>query len=299
MNYWEADRISSIMEQLQPYLALTRFGNSLFGTFTVLIAGILSVELIGNEFKYLIAGFVSIFIFMGSFSINDYFDHKIDIANHRQDRPIAMGTISRRKAFDIAMACFILAFLTSLILGLFTSLFIAFNILLAIVYSTHLKKILLLKNITMAYCFMATILFGTIIVDNIIEPLIGFYIIIAFLVGIAFEIMADISDMAGDLEHNVQTIASFHSPRFAAFVSSFFFLTIFLLDPLPYFVNLHPGLYLNNIFLLMIIPVTVSYLLISLSLIRDQSKKHVLNLRARTIMVMQIGSLVYLICFIF
>lgn len=236
---------------------------------------------------------------MGSFSINDYFDYKIDIANHRQDRPIAIGTISKRKALNIAIACFILAFFTSLILGMFPSIFIGFNILLAIVYSSHLKKVLLLKNIIIAYCFMATILFGTIIVDNIIEPLIGFYIIMAFLVGLAFEIMADISDMVGDMEHNVRTIASFHSPRFAAFVSSFFFLTIFLLDPLPFFVNMHPSLYSNNIFLLMIVPIAVSYVLISLSLIRDQSKKHVLKLRAQTIMVMQIGSLVYLICFIF
>ncbi|MCD4808242.1 MAG: UbiA family prenyltransferase [Methanococcoides sp.] len=79
----------------------------MFGIFTVLLGGILSVELIGNEFKYLIAGIVCLFLFMGSFSINDYFDYKIDIANHRQDRPIAMGTISRRKALNIAVACFI------------------------------------------------------------------------------------------------------------------------------------------------------------------------------------------------
>ncbi|ABE52671.1 UbiA prenyltransferase-family protein [Methanococcoides burtonii DSM 6242] len=223
------------MEQLRPYLALTRFGNSLFGTFSVSIAGVLSVELIGNEIDYLIAGTVSIFLFMGSFSINDYFDHKIDIVNNRKDRPIVIGTISRSKALNIATVCFFLAFFTSLFLGVFPSIFIGFNILLAIVYSSHLKKVLLLKNITIAYCFMATILFGTIIVDNRIDQLVGFYMIMAFLVGFAFEIMADISDMIGDMQHNIKTIASFHSPRVAAFVSSFFFISIFLFDPLPFF----------------------------------------------------------------
>ncbi|WP_091689139.1 UbiA family prenyltransferase [Methanococcoides vulcani] len=161
-----------------------------------------------------------------------------------------------------------------------------------------MKKVLLLKNISIAYYFMATIIFGTIVVDTVVEPLVQFYILMAFLVGIAFEIMADISDMEGDMQHRVQTIAWRVSPRSAAIISSLIFSVVFILDPLPYFVNLHPNLVHNTPFLLLIVPVAVVYLFISRSLMRDQPKNNVLKLRSRTIVLMQIGSLVYLIGFL-
>lgn len=288
----------SFTEKLQAFLALTRFGNSFFGMFSVILSGILSMEFFGNGTEYATAAVISIFLFMGSFSINDYFDHLVDIANNRTDRPIVTGAISRNVALQVAVGCMLLAFLISLKLGEFVSLFIGFNILLSIFYSSHMKKVLLLKNISMAYCFMATIIFGTIVVDTVVEPLVQFYILMAFLVGIAFEIMADISDMEGDMQHRVQTIAWRVSPRSAAIISSVIFSVVFILDPLPYFVNLHPNLVHDKRFLLLILPVAVVYLLISRSLIRDQSKNNVLKLRSRTIALMQIGSLVYLIGFL-
>lgn len=292
------DSINSIIGNLTPFLALTRFGNSLFGTFTVLLSGLLSSELIGNEFNYLLAGIVSIFLFMGSFSINDYFDHNIDTANERKDRPVANGTISRDKALNIGIGTLFLAFFISLFLGELPSIFIGFNILLTIIYSSHLKKILLLKNITIAYCFTATILFGTIVADNFIEPLIGFYMLMAFLVGMAFEILSDMVDIKGDMEHNVRTIAVFHSPRSAAIISSLFFMTIIILDPLPYFINIHPNLHQDKIFFALILPIILAYMFIIKSLICDRSPKNVFNLRSKTLLVMQLGSLVYLIGFL-
>ncbi|UGV40436.1 hypothetical protein J7W08_10255 [Methanococcoides orientis] len=87
-------------------------------------------------------------------------------------------------------------------------------------------------------------------------------ILMAFLVGIAFEIMADISDMEGDMQHRVQTVAWSVSPRFAAIISSLIFSVVFIFDPLPY-VNLHPNLVHDKLFLLLILPVAVVYFLIN------------------------------------
>ncbi|WP_445474418.1 UbiA family prenyltransferase [Methanococcoides methylutens] len=290
--------MASFTEKVKALLALTRFGNSFFGMFSVILSGILSMEFFGNGTEYMTAGVVAIFLFMGSFAINDYFDHLVDMANDRQDRPIVTGAISRNTALQVAVGCMFLAFLISLKLGMFVSLFIGFNILLSIFYSSYLKRVLLLKNISIAYCFTATIIFGTIIVDAIAEPLVQFYMLMAFLVGLAFEIMADISDMEGDMQHRVQTLAWRISPRSAAIISSVIFSVVCILDPLPYFVDLHPNLVHDTLFLLLIVPIAVVYLLISRSLIHDQSKENVLKLRSRTIVLMQIGSLVYLVGFL-
>ncbi|ODV50155.1 MAG: hypothetical protein A8273_814 [Methanohalophilus sp. 2-GBenrich] len=87
-------------------------------------------------------------------------------------------------------------------------------------------------------------------------------------------------------------------PRVAATVSSALYLVVFLLDPLPFFVQIHGGLYYDLLFLVLILPVSLMYIFISRLLLNNPSPENVLFLRSRTLTVMQIGSVAYLVGFI-
>lgn len=125
---------------------------------------------------------------------------------------------------------------------------------------------------------------GSIISDVEIEPLADYYMLMAFLVGLGYEIMIDIPDMEGDRACGISTLACCISPHVAATVSSAIYLVVFLLDPLPFFV--------------LILPVSLMYIFISTSLLSNPSQENVLVLRSRTLTVMQIGSVAYLVGFI-
>jgi 4-hydroxybenzoate polyprenyltransferase len=66
---------------IRALLSLVRFDNALFGSLTIFLAGILSSDISGSILEYVIAFISVLFLGMGSFAVNDYFDHEIDRAN--------------------------------------------------------------------------------------------------------------------------------------------------------------------------------------------------------------------------
>ncbi len=101
--------------------------------------------------------------------------------------------------------------------------------------------------------------------------------------------------MEGDRQFGVQTLVLRTSPGFTASVSITLYVLVMLLDPLPYFVNIDPLLYHDSLFMILIMLPVILYIFISKSLLRDMSKNNVGRLRERTINVMQLGSLAYLL----
>lgn len=85
------------VEIIQNYMVLTRIGNSVFATFSVFLAGILSEDLAGHVIEYLLAASVAIFLFMGFFAINDYYDRFTDRLNGKMARPLVNGNLSEKK----------------------------------------------------------------------------------------------------------------------------------------------------------------------------------------------------------
>ncbi|WP_292470337.1 UbiA family prenyltransferase [Methanolobus sp.] len=182
---------------------LVRFDNALFGSLTIFLAGILSSDISGFILEYVIAFISVLFLGMGSFAVNDYFDHEIDRANSRTDRSIVQGTIERKTALYAGVASLILCVVVSMRLNQIVSSFLIFNAILFCAYSYYFKKFLLTKNIIIAYSFFAIILVRTLISDSVLEPLILYYAIMGFIVGLAFEIMIDIRDMEGDRQSGI------------------------------------------------------------------------------------------------
>ena len=115
------------------------------------------------------------------------------------------------------------------------------------------------------------------------------------IVGTAFEIMIDIGDPRGDKELGIETISTGFGTKPAAIVSSFLYGVIMILDPLPFFIRIDARLYLDYLFLVLILIPVISYFFVSKSLLRDQSPKNIMGLKGRIFVTMQIGSIAYII----
>ena len=57
-----------------------------------------------------------------------------------------------------------------------------------------------------AYSYLGTILFGSLVIDAILEPIILYFALMGFIIGLGSEIMFDIADAEGDKELGINTI---------------------------------------------------------------------------------------------
>jgi 4-hydroxybenzoate polyprenyltransferase len=162
-------------------------------------------------------------------------------------------------------------------------------------YSIRLKRIIFVNNVLIAGAYVLTLLLGTLVSNSFVEPLILYFSIMGFIVGLAMEIMIDIIDVKGDKIFQIQTLSTRFGVRSASQIAAFLYLLIVILDPLPFFVMIDSRLYLDYVFLLGILIPIVSYLLIVKDLLRDQTPIGIFNLKRRLFITMQIGSLVYLL----
>ncbi len=284
-----------VKEGLQSFFRLIRIDYSLFSGFGVFLSGILAGDLYGFQPEYLVAFFVVFLSAVGSFAFNDYFDFEVDKRNDRYDRPLVSGLLSRRVALVTALISFSLVVLLSLSLNLIAMAIVIISFPLFLLYSLGLKKLFLVKNIIIAYAYVATMFFSAVVSDAVLEPLIVYFALMGFIVGLSFEIMLDIADVEGDKKLGIETLAARFGAERAAKVSVVLYSVIIVLDPLPFVVMVDPRLFLDLVFLFLILVPVISYFLTSKSLMKEQSKRTIFQLKKRVFVTMQIGSIAYLV----
>ena len=284
-----------IKRRIYGFLKLIRLGVSLFGCISLIISGILAGDLRDLQTEYLLALLIVLISAAGTFAINDYCDYEIDKSNNRSDRPIVLNLISRRTALYTATISFLLVLVLGIFLNLLAMIFVYINLLIFYIYSLGLKRILFFKNILIAYSYVATIILGTILTDAEVEPLIIYFSTMAFIVGLANEIMFDIADLEGDKKVGIKTLPMSLSIKKAATIAVILYGIIVFLDPLPFFVNIDDRLYYDIYFLISIMIPVLSYIILSRSLIRNHSKENISKLRVYVFIIMQIGTVSYLL----
>lgn len=274
---------------------LIRLEYSLFGTFGVFLSGLLAGDLHGLQLEYLVAFLIVFLSAAGAFAFNDYYDFEADKRNNRLDRPLVSELLAKRTALMTGLVSFLSIILLSLFLNLSAMALVFVSLPLFFLYSLGLKRIILVKNALIAYAYVATIFLGSIVSDATIEPLILYFATMGFIVGFAFEIMLDISDVEGDNAAGVETISTNFGSKTAALASVVLYSIIMFLDPLPFFVMIDSRLHMDYIFLLLILIPVISYSFISKSLIKDQSKKNVFRLKKKVFLTMQVGCIAYIV----
>ena len=284
-----------IDEKIKGFFKLIRIELCVFGTIGFFVSGILAGDLVGFQMEYLL-GFLIIFLSeAGAFAINDYFDYEIDKNNNRRDRPLVLGLISRRTALITAFVLFLIVFILSLFLNNIATVIALISVPIFYIYSMGLKKKLLIKNLLIAYSYAITILFGSLVSDALLEPIIVYFAIMGFIVGLGSEIMFDIADIEGDKKLGINTIPNKFGLKIAAVISVILYSIIIVMDPLPFFIFIDSRLYFDLLFLILILIPVISYVFLSVSLLKNQSKENTLKLRKLIFVIMQIGTLAYLV----
>ena len=284
-----------INEKIKGFLKLIRIELCVFGTIGFFVSGILAGDLVGFQTEYLL-GFLIIFLSeAGAFAINDYFDYEIDKNNNRRDRPLVLGLISRRTALITAIVLFLIVIILSLFLNSIATIIALISVPIFYIYSMGLKKKVLIKNLLIAYSYAVTILFGSLVSDALLEPIIVYFAIMGFIVGLGSEIMFDIADVEGDKKLGINTIPNKFGLKIAAVISVILYCIIIVMDPLPFFIFIDSRLYFDLLFLILILIPVISYVFLSVSLLKNQSKENTLKLRKLIFVIMQIGTLAYLV----
>ncbi len=282
-------------EKIIGFLKLIRIELCVFGTIGFFVSGILAGDLIGFQLEYIV-GFLIIFVSeAGAFAINDYIDYEIDVKNNRSDRPLVLGLISRKSALTTAIVLLIIDLILILLLNRVASYLVLISIPIFYIYSLGLKKLVIVKNLLIAYSYAGTILFGSLVTDAVLEPIIIYFALMGFIVGLGSEIMFDIADVEGDKELGINSIPNKFGLKTAALISVVCYVIIIIMDPLPFFVLLDSRLYLDPLFLILILIPVISYVILSISLLKNQTKENTLKLRKLIFVIMQVGVLSYLI----
>ena len=277
------------------FFKLIRLDYSLFAASGVFLSGFLAGDLYGFQYEYFVAFAVVLLSAVGSFAFNDYFDFEVDKRNRRYDRPLVLGLSSRQEALTIGLVSFSLVLLLSLLLNSLAQVLVLVSLPFFFLYNLGMKKIILIKNILIAYAYVATIFLGSLVSDAIVEPLIVYFAAMGFIIGLAFEIMLDIGDVEGDRKLGIGTLSTRFGTKTAAQVSALLYAVIMILDPFPFITMIDTRLFMDFVFLFLIFIPVVSYFFISMSLMKDQSKSSIFQLKKKVYVTMQVGSIVYLI----
>jgi geranylgeranylglycerol-phosphate geranylgeranyltransferase len=187
------------------YIRLFRIEHALMLVFAVLFAEFLAAGADGTQLPgmaiIILSLCVPLFIEMGSFALNDYFDVKTDKANRRLDRPIAAGEISPKAALVASAVAYAIGIAASLALPApCIEIAVAFAAL-SILYDWKLKDLPLLGNAYIACSMAIPFLFGGLVVSETLHPALLAIAGVAAVAGLGREIIKSIEDVEGDVKH--------------------------------------------------------------------------------------------------
>jgi 4-hydroxybenzoate polyprenyltransferase len=281
-------------KRLKAFFKLVRLDYSLFSALGVFMSRLLVSETHFPNKDLIVAFFIVFFTATGSFALNDYYDFESDEKNNRYDRPLVAGLLSKNTALISGCSSLSLSISLTLFTNDLSKAIVFLSLPIFLLYNIYLKRLYIIKNVVIAYAFVATILLGAVTHDSTIEPLTAYFATMGFIVGLAFEIMSDIDDVKGDTARGVTTLASRLGIKKASRISSLLYGVITFLDPLPFFLPIDPRLNLDLLFLGLITIPVISYLLNIKKLILDP-KTEIAECKRNIFITMQIGCIAYLI----
>ena len=235
---------------------------------------------------------VPVFIEMGSFALNDYFDVKTDKANKRHDRPIAAGEIAPQTALIAAALCYIVGIAAALPLpaaALYITLIFAF---LSLIYNFKLKELPLVGNLYISASMAIPFLFGSLVVAPEIYARIWAIALVAAVAGLGREIIKSAEDMEGDIKHrNARTLPVVIGRKNALLLSALLYAALvpLLLSPFAF------GLRANILSLGLVLLTAFPFAAMAAMAARADEKDHaaLIPLRKASLLALGVGLLGY------
>lgn len=277
------------MKSLKAFWELTRLEHGLIYGLGVIAGAYISLHQIVPDL-FILGFFTALFLQASAFALNDYFDYDVDIANRRFDRPLVRGELKRESALYISILLAFPGFVSAYLIS-FEAFLLALIITLAgYIYDIKLKEYGVAGNAYIAFSMSAPFIFGSVVAGNI-TPEVILLSLIAFLSGMAREIMKGIEDVEGDELRNVRTVARIYGEEKAGKISALLFTTAVFMSLIT------PAIpeYLDIKYL---VPVAFcDYILIktSFKLYSGVERKDIKDLRKKTMVAMFFGLIGFLI----
>ena len=231
------------MKKLLAYKRLFRIEHALMLVVAVLFAEMLAADAFSLPLPsieiILLSLSVPLFIEMGSFALNDYFDVETDRANKRGDRPIAAGEIGRNDALIASAACYVFGIAAAAPLPPTAFAIAIIFAALSILYNWKLKDIALAGNAYIAASMAIPFVFGNVVVST--APYLPLLAIadVAFVAGLGREIIKSVEDVEGDTKHrNSKTLPALVGKSNAIFGAQACYALLVPLSFLPYYFGL-------------------------------------------------------------
>ncbi|MHA2365756.1 MAG: UbiA family prenyltransferase [Candidatus Hodarchaeales archaeon] len=243
------------MGKLSDFSDLIRLPLGFMASLSGLAAGFIVIRLQNPDLNILdiflreylgqiIIGFpIPLLIVCASMAINDYYDYPADVKNNRLDRPLVRNAYSPTFALNSAIIMFVIGLILTIILFIFwehVEIYIIvaalFFILIAVSYSTWMKKTGLLGNIGVSSSYPAALILGGMVVgitDHNARITIFSFGLLIFFSALGRELLKGVMDIEGDIEVGVNTIAVRYGPKNAAIFSTVLFLIAVPFAPIP------------------------------------------------------------------
>ncbi len=178
---------------------------------TAIVAGLLMFVLLAGDnqhpvWKDILLSIPIVLTTMVGFILNDIFDYKKDVQAEVK-KPIAMGQLKRERAVIYIIGLTSLALLIEGIVNKYSSIVILLSTLLGVFfYSPLSKRIPILKGVATAALTLTPIIYASSVL-KIQIPYFVYLTILGFIFG--REILLDIKDYQGDLQHGIKTIVAY------------------------------------------------------------------------------------------
>jgi geranylgeranylglycerol-phosphate geranylgeranyltransferase len=272
---------------------LVRLEHSFMLAVAVVVGEVLTLRTVPPYGILLLSILPPMLVGAASFSINDYFDLKSDMINKRKDRPLVSGKIKPRNALLLSLVLFVLGVILSALLNLNCFLLTLIFALLAYLYSFKLKDIAVIGNAYIALTMAVPFVYGSLAVVNDVPASVLLLSSIAFVSGLAREIMITTRDVIGDKAgRGSKTVPMLIGVRNSLYLSSLLYLAGIALSAIPYlYIDTYKG---NPLYLVPVIIADAMLAYIALYLIKETSKEFLKFGRNLSLLAMFIALLGFL-----
>lgn len=219
-------------------------------------------------------------LYSSSNVMNDYFDRYVDAVN-APHRPIPSGVVTAQEALVVAASLAILGEATAVLTSVLCFLTATVIYLVGLSYNAWVKKTGLVGNLFVSVGVAAPFVYGMIVVDGTVSLDVGVLALIALVANMGREVVKGISDIEGDVERGIQTVARKHGEGAATKLGAALYITAVLLSMIPAYKG-----FVSVYYVPLIAVADVGFLQLSWSIMRRSGRENALKVKNRTLIWM-------------
>ncbi|HHH77736.1 MAG: UbiA family prenyltransferase [Thermoplasmata archaeon] len=285
---------STVTEKLKAVWQLARLEHGLMIAVAILIGALIAGRGLPPADKFLFAFLTALFLEAGTFALNDYFDLEVDRRNRRMDRPLVRGELNPSSAVYMYFILVPAGLAASFMVNMTCFEIAAINVVLATLYDVKLKETKVVGNFYIAFVMAIPFIFGATAVSPSIPFIIFLIAFIAFLSGVAREIMKDVMDFEGDAARRTKSFPTYLGKRGANAVASLFYILAVVLSFIPFVFSIDSAYYRDYTYLSIVLVTDIMLVYTAVSIISRVDAKSLGRFRKISLLGIFVGLVAFL-----